>query len=62
MRSLRNLFQICVMPNNLDMRSKASKKSSTNDPLENDTELSDLVGTFQKLQHSLPSTHGPNTT
>jgi len=43
------------------MTSKASKNSSTKAPVESDSELSELVDTFQKLQHSLPSTHGPST-
>ena len=33
----------------------------TNADVQTDAELSDLVDTFQKLQHSLPSTHGPST-
>jgi hypothetical protein len=39
--------------------SKSSTKKMAD--AQTDTELSDLVDTFQKLQHSLPSTHGPST-
>jgi uncharacterized protein YoxC len=43
------------------MNSKASKHTPAKKVEETDTELSELVDTFQKLQHSLPSTHGPST-